>query len=408
MSALPRLLLVDSSKVVRASLAKSLKDHFDIREEISGELAWETLILDSSIVAVICGISLPKMTGLDLLEKIRLNKLGRLKHLPFFLTASESMIDEIRDQALGMGASGFVPKAFGADEVNRVLAKLFVETENGTASDIGGVAEVNKKLTESDVFGAVGAMSEMGASHSSASGRDLVYEPRGFLETVPRIEIVADLAARIAAADSHQRGVGVLLLVMDNYPMLVEHFGHEMANRIEDRFGQLLAAKLRAADKIQKVAADRIAILVSGTNLQKCTEFAERVCAKLGAAEIMIKGQRIEMSVSIGAACFPDDAVDSGNELFSLAEERLEMACRAGGNRVMAISERQSGNLRRKQAAAWINELADQRAQEVPPALLGHVGLLLLPVWKQIDAAYALGLDLAHIEQTLQAHANDE
>lgn len=407
MSALPRLLLVDSSKVVRASLAKSLKDHFDIREETSGELAWETLILDSSIVAVVCGISLPKMTGLDLLEKIRANKLGRLKHMPFFLTASESMIEEIREQAIGMGASGFVPKAFGAEEVNRVLAKLYAHQEQMPEDEIGTV-DGAKKLTESDVFGSVGVLSESDGQLSGPAVREGAHEPRIFLETVPRIEVIAGLAQRIAAQDSHQRGVGVLLLVMDNYQTLVSHFGSEMANRIEDRFGQLLAAKLRVADKIQKVSADRIAIVVSGTTLQKCTEFAERICAKLGAAEILIKGQRIEMSVSIGAACFPDDDVNTGEALFCLAEERLAMACSAGGNRVMAISERQSNNLRRKQASAWINELVDQRANEVPAALLGHVGLILLPVFKQINANYALGLDLAKVEQALLAHAEDD
>lgn len=35
-------------------LAKDLKVHFEIRAKPSAELAWETLILDASIVAVVC------------------------------------------------------------------------------------------------------------------------------------------------------------------------------------------------------------------------------------------------------------------------------------------------------------------------------------------------------------------
>lgn len=124
MSVLPHLLIVDSSRVVRVTLAKDLKAHFEIREESSAEFAWETLILDSSIVAVVCGISLPGMDGLGLLEKMRTHKLERLKTLPFLLIASDSLCDEVRERARAAGVSGFVPKGAGTAETQRVLREL--------------------------------------------------------------------------------------------------------------------------------------------------------------------------------------------------------------------------------------------------------------------------------------------
>ncbi len=402
MSALPRLLVVDSSKVVRASLSKNLKGHFDIREEVSAELAWETLILDSSLNAVICGISLPKMDGLGLLEKIRSSRLERLKHLPFFLTASESMIEEVKGQALRLGASGFIPKAFGTEEMIRVLGELF--SEYNQAASAQHLSESARKLTESDIFGSVGTASEIGIAQASAIPRESYpfLESRHFPEVVPREEIVGALGDRVTGLVPGGRGLGVLLLAMDTYGELVKKFGQDMADRIEDRFGQLLGAKLRVADKILKVASDRFAIVVSGSSLQKCTEFAERICAKLGAAEILVKGQRIEMGVSIGVACLSDDHVDSGEQLFALAEERLAAARQAGGNRVMASSEHKSDALRRKQAAAWLMELIEQRANEVPLPLLGEVGLLVLPVLRQMERTYGAGLALDKLEQVLR------
>lgn len=124
MSVLPHLLIVDSSRVIRVTLAKDLKAHFEIREESSAERAWETLILDASIVAVVCGISLPGMDGLGLLEKIRTHKLERLKTLPFFLIASDSLSDEVREWATAARVSGFVPKGPGTAETQRVLREL--------------------------------------------------------------------------------------------------------------------------------------------------------------------------------------------------------------------------------------------------------------------------------------------
>lgn len=124
MSVLPHLLIVDSSRVIRVTLAKDLKAHFEIREESSAELAWEALILDASIVAVVCGISLPGMDGLGLLEKIRTHKLERLKTLPFLLIASDSLSSEVRERATAAGVSGFVPKGAGTAETQRVLREL--------------------------------------------------------------------------------------------------------------------------------------------------------------------------------------------------------------------------------------------------------------------------------------------
>ena len=52
---LRRILVIDDSRVVRATLNKHLKGSFELREEADGESAWQTLMLDASLCAVICG-----------------------------------------------------------------------------------------------------------------------------------------------------------------------------------------------------------------------------------------------------------------------------------------------------------------------------------------------------------------
>ena len=68
--ALRRVLVVDHSRVVRSALAKHLREHFEVREEADGESAWQTLVLDSSIVAVVSGAQLPRLNGYDLLAPL--------------------------------------------------------------------------------------------------------------------------------------------------------------------------------------------------------------------------------------------------------------------------------------------------------------------------------------------------
>ena len=57
-----RVLIVDPSRVARAALAKHLSAEYDLREESDGELAWQTLVLDPSIVAVVAALTWASVT----------------------------------------------------------------------------------------------------------------------------------------------------------------------------------------------------------------------------------------------------------------------------------------------------------------------------------------------------------
>jgi CheY-like chemotaxis protein len=94
-----KVLVADASKVVRASLAKQLAEHFDVREEASGESAWQTLVLDSAIAGVVSGVNLNRLDGLGLLERVRDSKLARIRSLPFFLVVSSSFGESDRHLA---------------------------------------------------------------------------------------------------------------------------------------------------------------------------------------------------------------------------------------------------------------------------------------------------------------------
>ena len=43
---LPRILIVDDSRVVRVSLIHHLKGYYEVREECDGEAAWQSLVVE--------------------------------------------------------------------------------------------------------------------------------------------------------------------------------------------------------------------------------------------------------------------------------------------------------------------------------------------------------------------------
>lgn len=392
MPKLPRLLITDSSKVVRASLAKKLKAHFDIREEDNGESARQTLILDSSIVAVISGVALPKLDGVGLLESVRSNKLGRLKTMPFFLIASDAMQEEIRQHAIAGGVSGFIPKDSSAADTLDIL---------GMASEPCQGRQQDVRVCDGKLLSLVDGTADFGRVEAAK----LESGQQG-AELATRSDINL-LLSRLLASDD-RCGVGVLLFGVDGYSGLIERFGLGMANRIETKFEQLLAGKLRAEDRIAKLAANRIVIVASDTSLKQCSSFAERICKRLAAAEVSIGGSRVSITVSVGFASFPDEGAGvSGEEMLSVAEQRLDSAIRDGGNRVVGCPILSAEGDQREALRRFEECLGAVRADALAPHL-GQVGLLILPLLREIECSLGLGMPIEKMELLLKERSRTE
>lgn len=417
MSELPYLLVVDASKVVRASLAKSLRGHFAIREETCGESAWQALILDPKIIAVIAGAALARLDSAALLDKVRSSRLCRIKVLPFFLIESDALAAEAQRQLVARGVSGFLPKGLGALPTARRVKQLLAQwgwSHPLACSALCGTAEScaqalyaearedgywRDDLGRGDVSGPAAERSGVPLA-SAASGSTL---PDASPDEATLAAHLADWRARAGA----RRGGGVLYFALDRHRGLLDQFGPGLVGRIEAKFERLLDSKLGKADRIVRLAADRFAVFAADATRVRCVNFAERVVQGVTAAQVSIGGRRLRITVSAGVACLPDDAADDA-ALPVLAGERLEAAMRAGGNRVLGPS---SGPATSGWGGGEWPPLGEWLKMMPPEALLpqlGRLGLLVMPILQEVDRAYGLGLPLADIERRLQEKAPAE
>ena len=60
---LPRILVVDDSRMVRATIVKHIRGRFEVREEADGEAGWQTLLVDPDIELVLTDIGMPRLDG---------------------------------------------------------------------------------------------------------------------------------------------------------------------------------------------------------------------------------------------------------------------------------------------------------------------------------------------------------
>lgn len=360
---LPRILVVDDSRVVRVSLIQHLKGAYEIREEGDGEAAWHTLVLDHSIRAVISDLQMPKLNGYGLLEKLRTSKLRRLQQMPFVLVSGEETEEE-RQKALAKGVSDFVTKGAGGAEV---------------------LARVNNLLALSSA-----------QEHLDAGREQVLRDPVTGLFSRKYLE----LHAAQALSQSARQGVDTSTMVLgfDGFEALCERLGTAVAAEVCNRFAKMLAGKIRQEDSLGHFGVGQFAVISPGTAASFCATFAERVREAVEVARLSVHGETVALTVSIGLASAPLDAVGSASALLDLAGQRMQEAMQRGGNRTI------SGGVVAGTRPISINHALELLVAGRPEPVRPHIEALarqLLPLLSLISQELGLALPTAEIERRL-------
>jgi len=113
-----RLLIVDDSELDRTILRTILEDDFEVFETTNGYMAFEMLARErEKIDAVMLDISMPVISGFDLLLLLKENKMD---DVPVFLMTSETTPDNVR-RAREFKIAEFIGKPFDRDEILKRL-----------------------------------------------------------------------------------------------------------------------------------------------------------------------------------------------------------------------------------------------------------------------------------------------
>lgn len=329
MTKLQKVLIVDASRLVRASLSKLLRGHFDVCEEGDAESAWQTLVLDTSIIAVFSGLNIATPDGAGLVERLRASKLARLKQLPYFLLVSDSFAEATRKQACRLGVSDFIPKKTAGPEFQDLLLRL-IKPENVSppdastvGADYGGRSEVGLD----DFVLHLDGLPDLGAQLLAS-------------ETRPAEAQVDDHGVPDASSsDKLDQPHGVLVFGLDGYEDFRRRYGWDLADGIVQQVTSLLEGKLRADESMLPLVGGRIAIISSMAGREPCEEFARSICKAMAEANISMRGEQVTATVSAGVAALPEDrAATTTDELLHLAISRHDAALLLGGNRVVAVT----------------------------------------------------------------------
>jgi diguanylate cyclase (GGDEF)-like protein len=133
-------------------------------------------------------------------------------------------------------------------------------------------------------------------------------------------------------ADRYPSRFGVLVLDLDRFKKYNDTYGHDAGNNALRRVAQSIRETVRAVDFAARYGGEEFAVIVPQIDAATLTMIAERIRANIEALPTPADGSAV--TVSIGAALYPDDARDR-DALFQSADARLYEAKKAGRNRVV-------------------------------------------------------------------------
>jgi two-component system chemotaxis response regulator CheY len=117
-----KILIVDDFATMRRILKNILKQlgFKNLVEADDGTTAWEVLE-GQKIDLIISDWNMPKMTGLDLLKKVRAS--DDYKRIPFLMVTAEAQKQNVIE-AVQAGVSNYVVKPFTAEAISDKLQKI--------------------------------------------------------------------------------------------------------------------------------------------------------------------------------------------------------------------------------------------------------------------------------------------
>jgi diguanylate cyclase (GGDEF)-like protein len=109
-------------------------------------------------------------------------------------------------------------------------------------------------------------------------------------------------------ATRHHRTYSIIVMDLNGLKQINDRHGHEIGDRAIVLFANVIARLIRTTDAAARFGGDDFVILLSETDAASAARVAHRIRSAVERCTITAGGRMVRLSVSVGAANFPDDA----------------------------------------------------------------------------------------------------
>lgn len=131
--------------------------------------------------------------------------------------------------------------------------------------------------------------------------------------------------------------VGICLFDLDHFKLVNDTYGHQIGDKVLVHVSKILRGALREGDVAMRYGGEEFVAVLPGASITDAFEIADRV-RRLVAETVFQHGSNIvAITISGGAAAWPDFDAASADALVRRADESLYKAKEEGRNRIIAL-----------------------------------------------------------------------
>jgi diguanylate cyclase (GGDEF)-like protein len=147
---------------------------------------------------------------------------------------------------------------------------------------------------------------------------------------------VSDRLFRQAAR--YSRPFSVLMIDSDSLKSVNDAHGHETGNRLLKTTVLCIQSQLRDTDILARYGGDEFVVLLPETPCSGAAGVAARIRQRIEATPLTTRGGKVQTTVSIGIACYPDHGA-SFEAVLERADQAMYASKTGGKNRITVTGE---------------------------------------------------------------------
>lgn len=303
-----KILVVDDDQPTRRLLRILLTNRqHQVFEASHGQAGWEVLRREA-VQCVIVDWMMPIVDGPELVRRIRMADFPAYTYV-IMLTARNTKEDVVN--GLDGGADDYVTKPFNPEELRArvTIAERIVDLETR-------LREANQRLA-------------VMAAHDSLTG---LLNRRGLYEWAEK---------EMARAIREKSPVSLILMDLDHFKMVNDDYGYIIGDQALCLAANLIARNKRTYDTAGRWGGEEFMVVLPGADEVEAVAVADRLRAEITSAGLNLgEGKELRLALSTGVASMEGDNPMPFDKLIKAADEALYAAKRAGGNRVVAYSQK--------------------------------------------------------------------
>lgn len=125
-----------------------------------------------------------------------------------------------------------------------------------------------------------------------------------------------------------------MMIDLDQFRSLNENLGHPVGDVLLKEAAEILLESCRLSDLIARFGGEEFAILLPHVDYGGALELGQRLRTLFAEHTFLPDSHRLNVTVSIGISCFPDDSIRHRSDLLNFADQALTRAKAAGRNMV--------------------------------------------------------------------------